>query len=66
MDPFTAFQEIAMFLGQSLTELDRAPRTVGDDKLIAASKGFDDQSFRTLAPGMKKLQRKANRERKRR
>ncbi|MEQ1932992.1 MAG: hypothetical protein ABL962_03805, partial [Fimbriimonadaceae bacterium] len=49
-DAFAAFQEISMFLGSALAVEDRAPKTVGDDKIIAASKGFDDQSFRTLAP----------------
>lgn len=62
--PFKAFQEIAMFLGQQLAVEDMAPRTVGDDRDIAQSKGFDDQSFRTAAPGHKKENRKANRLRK--
>jgi hypothetical protein len=64
IEPFTAFQEIAMYLGSQLAVEDRAPRTVGDDKIIAQSKGFDEQSFRTAAPGTKKINRKANRERK--
>lgn len=64
LDPFTAFQEIARFLGSALAAEDQAPRTVGDDRTIAASKGFDDQSFRTQAPGSKKTNRKLNRERK--
>jgi hypothetical protein len=64
-DAFSAFQEIAMYLGSNLAALDDAPRTVGDDRIIAASKGFDEQSFRTLAPGLKKLNRKLNRARKR-
>ena len=65
MDSFTAFQEIAMFLGSQLATEGHAPRTVGDDRIIAASKGFDDQSFRTAAPGRKKENRKLNRARKR-
>lgn len=64
LDPFSCFQEIAMFLGQKLAVEDRASRTVGDDRVIAASKGFDDQSFRTAAPGKKKENRKANKARK--
>jgi hypothetical protein len=64
LDPFTAFQEIARFLGSALAAEDQAPRTVGDDRTIAASKGFDDQSFRTQAPGSKKKNRMLNRERK--
>jgi hypothetical protein len=53
-----------MYLGSQLAVEDRAPSTVGDDKIIAQSKGFDEQSFRTAAPGTKKINRKANRERK--
>jgi hypothetical protein len=62
--PYEAFQEILMYLGSQLAVEDRAPSTVGDDKIIAQSKGFDEQSFRTAAPGTKKINRKANRERK--
>jgi len=65
VDPFTAYQEIAMFLGSQLAVEDKAPRTVGDDKIIAASKGFDEQSFITNVAGEKELKRKANRARKR-
>ncbi len=65
LDPFTAFQEIATFLGSALATENQAPRTVGDDKIIAASKGFDEQSFRTQAPGTKKINRQENRARKR-
>ncbi|MGI8924099.1 MAG: hypothetical protein ACR2HJ_08705 [Fimbriimonadales bacterium] len=66
VDAFTAFQEIAMFLGSTLAQEPIAPNTVGDDRLIARSKGFDDQSFRMKAPGQKKLNRKANKGAKRR
>jgi hypothetical protein len=55
-----------MFLGSSLAIEPIAPDTVGDDELIAKSKGFDEKSFRTAAPGQKKLNRKRNREAKRR
>jgi len=65
LDPYSCFQEIEMFIGQRFAHEDRAPRTVGDDRVIAASKGFDEQSFRTAAPGKKKENRRANRARKR-
>jgi hypothetical protein len=65
MDPFTAFQEIAMFLGGVMAAEDQAPLRVGSDEVIARQKGFDEWSFRTQAPGQKKLNRQANRERKR-
>jgi hypothetical protein len=63
-DPFSCFQEISMFLANELAPPDIAPLRTGDDQTIARAKGFDDQSFRTAAPGIKKLNRKANRKRK--
>ena len=66
MDPFTAFQEIAMFLGGVLAVEDQAPLRVGSDEVVARQKGFDEWSFRTMPPGQKKLNRRANRIRKRR
>lgn len=62
MDAFTAYQELSMFVGGVLSNLDGAPCTSGDDRVLAAAKGFDEYSFRTLAPGAKKLNRKQNRE----
>ena len=65
MDPFTAFQEIAMFLGGVLAVEDKAPLRAGSDEVVARQKGFDEWSFRTMSPGQKKLNRRANRLRKR-
>lgn len=64
-DPFAAYQELAMYLGNELAQPDIAPQTVGSDKDLAKAKGFDDQSFRTAAPGKKKLNRRANKSKKR-
>ena len=64
MDPFTAYQEIAMFLGGVMAEQDKAPLRTGSDEVIAQQKGFDEWSFRTSSPGQKKTNRKVNRERK--
>jgi hypothetical protein len=64
VDAFTAYQEIAMYLGNQLAQPDIAPQVVGDDETLARAKGFDEKSFRTQAPGSKKLNRKANRARK--
>ena len=64
MDPFTCYQEIRMYLGNILTTFDDMPITTGGDKVIAQQKGFDEMSFRTLAPGKKKENRKINRARK--
>jgi|GEM_PF-2244790 len=64
LDPFTCFQEIAQYLGNELAQPDIAPLRTGDDETILRAKGFDEQSFRTAAPGHKKLNRKVNRARK--
>ena len=44
VDPYTAFQEIAMFLGGMAMPLKPIPHL--SDEIIAASKGFDKYSFR--------------------
>ena len=49
----------------TLTKEDDAPNWVGSDSDISKQKGFDDLSFRTMAPGNKKVNRKRNKERKR-
>jgi hypothetical protein len=64
LDPFTCFQEIAQYLANELAQPDIAPLRTGSDEIIARAKGFDEQSFRTAAPGNKKLNRKANRAKK--
>lgn len=63
-DAYSAFQEIAMFLGSALAPVDESARTVGSDEIIAASKGFGPESFRSGAPSEKKARRKENRARK--
>jgi len=63
-EPFACYQEIAMYLANQLAKPDIAPLRTGDDETIARAKGFDEKSFRTAAPGNKKLNRKQNRERK--
>lgn len=48
MDPFTAFQEISMFLGSTLCDVSTPKMPVGGDKVILNSKGFDPKyGFRT-------------------
>ncbi|MCB0825624.1 MAG: hypothetical protein KDC26_05505 [Armatimonadetes bacterium] len=64
LDPFTMMQELEMYLGNQLSTRDESALTTGSDEDIARAKGFDEQSFRTSAPGNKKLNRKKNRERK--
>lgn len=63
-DAYTAFQEIAMFLGSALATTDDSARTVGSDEVIARAKGFGPESFRSSAPSVKKSRRKENRARK--
>lgn len=65
-DPFTAYQEIAMYLGGVLAmPREQPPLTVGGDRIIAQQKGFDDMSFRGPNKGEVEARRKANRLRKR-
>jgi hypothetical protein len=57
-DPYTAFQEIAMFLGGVLGF--KAPATINiSDKDMMFKKGFDNTSFKTISPG-KKFNRRGN------
>jgi hypothetical protein len=53
VDPFTAFQEISMFFNSTLTNLKTPMMPVGDDKVLAASKGFDKWSFRKMGENSK-------------
>lgn len=53
LDPFTAFQEISMFFNTTLTNLKTPEMPVGDDKVLAASKGFDKWSFRKMGKDSK-------------
>lgn len=63
-DAYSAFQEIAMYLGSALAKTDDSVRTVGSDEVIAQQKGFGPESFRSGAPSVKKSRRKENRARK--
>jgi hypothetical protein len=58
-DPFTAFQEISMFLGGVLCINEKETLEI-DDKYRMAASGYDKTSFRQSAPGIKKEQRRAN------
>lgn len=53
IDPFTAFQEISMFFNSTLTNLKTPVMPVGDDKVLATSKGFDKWSFRKMGENSK-------------
>ena len=52
-DPYTACQELAMYLGNELANTKTRPMPVGSDKIIAQSKGFDEWSFRKMPEGRK-------------
>ena len=58
VDPYTALQEIEMYLGGPLAK-DEMPPTERDDKLIAHAHGFNDVSFKKLPT--KKHKRRKNR-----
>jgi len=46
MDSFTVYQEIGMYLRNQLCDKQEADMPVGDDVVIAESKGYDKWSFR--------------------
>ena len=52
VDPFTAYQEIDMFLGNDLAGQHDPIMPVGGDLIVRDSKGFDEWSFKTV-PGTK-------------
>ena len=57
MDSFTAYQEIEMFMGGVLAELDEINVPGIDDKHLAAGKGFDKWSFKTMPTKHKKREK---------
>lgn len=46
LDPFTAFQELSMFVGGVMARPDRPIVEITDNKVVAAKHGFDEWSFR--------------------
>ena len=48
LDPFTAMQELEMFIGNVLTNNTSPTMPVGTDDQIRDSKGFDKWSFRKM------------------
>ena len=52
-DPYTAYQEIRVYLGKELARDREVDVPTGDDKVLAESKGYDKWSFRR-EPGKKK------------
>jgi hypothetical protein len=64
MDPYTAYQELSMFLGNNMAQqLDPIPKTT--DELKAHAHGYDKWSFRTHKEDSKKFKkRKAKKEAK--
>ena len=55
---------VSQYMSSVLCIKDDGPQTVGGDKVVAYAKGFDEYSFRTMAPGQKKTNRKNNKLRK--
>jgi hypothetical protein len=56
LDPYTAFQELSMFVGGVLTQQTMPPQ-VTDDVVLRDKKGFDDRSFKRDSPGKKAKRR---------
>jgi hypothetical protein len=56
IDPYTAYQEIAMYLAGPLAIQQDPPQDI-DDETLASMKGFDDRSFRADSPGKKRRRR---------
>lgn len=52
IDPYTAYQELSMFMGGVLPR-HKDPPQITDDKVLRDSKGFHNMSFKTRAPGKK-------------
>ena len=64
LDAFQTFQEISMYVADSLCDKEDPEMPVGNDVIVARSKGYDDFSFRQ-DKGSKKGKRKFNKARKR-
>lgn len=62
-DPFMAFQEVSMYLGGVLGTNEKETIEI-DEKYRQLKHGFDKMSFRQVAPGQKKEQRRLNKLRK--
>lgn len=55
-EPYTAYQELEMYLGSQLVEHPKTDPTTGSNEVIGRSKGFDEFSFRH--PNTKKKPKK--------
>lgn len=64
VDAYTAYQELSMFVGGVLLHPEPETVKITDDKYLLTSHGFDAASFKTKAPGDKKLHRKENKRKK--
>ena len=63
VDPYTAFQEISMYMGGVLGRPEMVHDPIPNDAM-RDMKGFDEFSFKQQSPGQKKARRKLNRIRK--
>lgn len=53
VDPWTAYQELSMFVGGVLPRQKQDTVEITDDRVIRDAKGHDDRSFKTASPGKK-------------
>jgi hypothetical protein len=58
LDPYTAMQELHMYLNNELALESQGTVPVGSDEVIRDSKGFYDYSFKTLPGGKKRRKNK--------
>lgn len=57
LDPWTAYQELSMFVGGVLPRQGQQTVEIVDDEVIRDAKGHDDRSFKTASPGKKARRR---------
>jgi hypothetical protein len=57
-DPYTAFQDIRMYLENTAKQETPVNIPTGSDEILAASKGYDKLSFRSEARNSKRVNRK--------
>ena len=62
-EPFSVWQSVDQYLGNQMARQED-PEPLSDE-LRRDAHGFDDRSFKTDAPGMRKARRKTNKARKR-
>lgn len=63
VDPFTAYQELSMYIGNNLAKQED-PNLIRSQEAIRDSHGFDGMSFKQASEDNKKARRRANKKKK--